>query len=442
LPGHRLTLDDGACRVEPYWSYPVPEPDRTLTESEHGERLLEVLEESVRMSLMADVPVGAMLSGGLDSSLIVALMARNSSRPVHTFAVGFERAGPTNELEDARLVAERFGTDHRELELELADDAISLEDLLWTLDEPVADFSALGFHAISKIASRHVTVALSGQGADELLGGYRKHTVAAAAERWEQLPASIRRAGAFAARHARGELRRAGAMLEPRTPAGRIVAMNSLLDPGRRRLLFTGPLAGHAEEECEAVVAPMLRRLPRDRDVLSETLFVDAQLGLVDDMLHYFDRTSMAHSLEVRVPFLDHEFVEVCATIPPELKVRGRTTKYLLKQAARGLLPEQIIDKPKIGFFHGGGPSTLGWWLEAHAGRSLARYLLDPGARTAELLDRDTVRRLVASHSRGGRRATRFMLALLMLEVWLATYVPRATTHRLAEPSATFRVPA
>ena len=433
LPGHRLVVGEGRCDVERYWSYPQPEADRTLSEAEHGEQMLAALEESVRMRLMADVPLGAMLSGGLDSSLIVALMARNSDQPVKTFSIGFEGAGDANELADARHVSDLFGTEHHELELHFQDDVLSMEELVWSLDEPVADLSSLGFHVISELASRHVKVALSGQGADELFGGYRKHRVAALADRWNKLPSGVRWAGAAGARRLGGEPRRIVTALEPQTPEARLVAMSSMLEPELRRALYVGPLAQHADGAAASAVASILNRLAPGGDALSETLFVDAQFALVDDMLHYFDRTSMAHSLEVRVPFLDHEFVELCARIPPELKVRGKTTKYLLKEMARSVLPKEIIDKRKIGFFPG-GPSTRGW-LEARADRSLAHYLLDPAAQTAELLDRGTVQNLVNSHAKDGRRASRLLISLLMLEIWLATYLPRAMSPPLETPS-------
>jgi asparagine synthase (glutamine-hydrolysing) len=424
LPGHRLMVGEGRCDVERYWSYPQPDADRTITESEHGTRMLDALETSVRMRMMADVPVGAMLSGGLDSSLIVALMARNSGQPIKTFSVGFEGAGTKNELAEARQIADLFDTDHHELELQLTDDIITMEDLVWSLDEPVADLSSLGFHVISELASGHVKVALSGQGADELFGGYRKHRVAALAGRWDRLPSALRAVAAVGARRIGGEPRRFVDALEPQTDAGRVVAMSSMLNPEVRRGLFAGALAPFRDDDASSPVAAILDQLVSDGNALSETLFVDAQFALVDDMLHYFDRTSMAHSLEVRVPFLDHEFVELCARIPPELKVRGRTTKYLLKEEARRFRPDAIIDKRKIGFFPGGAPTRS--WLEARADRSLAHYLLDPGAQTAEFLDRATVERLVNDHEQGGKRANRLLISLLMLEIWLATYVPRA----------------
>src|SRR5579884_3390800 len=191
-PGHRLVAGPDGVRVEAFWRYPEAAPDRSRSEAEWREAIIECLEEAVRLRLMSDVPLGAMLSGGLDSSVIVALMARHMREPVQTFSVGFAEAGLENELADARRVSRFLGTDHHELELSFARDAVQLEQLVWHLDEPLADLSALGFAALCELASRHVTVALSGQGADELLGGYSRHQAAAAAGVWRRLPAPVR----------------------------------------------------------------------------------------------------------------------------------------------------------------------------------------------------------------------------------------------------------
>ena len=194
MPGHRLIVDSRGVRTEAFWSYPEPAPVEMSLDAA-SEQLLAGLEESVRLRLMSDVPLGAMLSGGIDSSVIVALMARQMSEPVKTFSIGFAGAGEGNELADARLVSEHFGTDHHELELSFADETVDLSELVWHLDEPLADLSALGFLALSELAAKHVTVALSGQGADELLGGYRKHRAAAIAGTWHRFPRPIRAAG-------------------------------------------------------------------------------------------------------------------------------------------------------------------------------------------------------------------------------------------------------
>jgi asparagine synthase (glutamine-hydrolysing) len=421
MPGHRLVIDERGATVERYWAYPTPSPrtDRTLDEWTEG--LLEHADEAVRSRLMSDVPLGAMLSGGLDSSLIVALMARNLSEPVKTFSVGFVEDADKNELADARHVANVLGADHHELELSMAETTVDLKQLTRQIDEPLADLSSLGFSALSQLAARHVTVALSGQGADELLGGYAKHRAAAAASAFLRVPTPVRSALVRAGRRAPGKVGRMSRTLAATGSVDRLLAMSSRLDDGMRERLYTGPLE-HADGSVpRAVVADRLGAVPDDP--LPATLYIDGQLALVDDMLHYFDRASMAHSLEVRVPFLDHHFVEYCATIPASLKVRGTTTKYLLKRASRGLVPDRIIDKPKIGFF----AASVDKWFAAQAGGVISDYLLAPSPRCAEFLDQEVVTRLVQDHAAGSdMRQGKLLLAILMLEVWLTSFLPEA----------------
>jgi asparagine synthase (glutamine-hydrolysing) len=420
-PGHLLIVENGTVREEQFWRYPEPTVGLRRSKDEYRELVLAKLSESVRMRLMSDVPLGAMLSGGLDSSLITALMAKEMSEPVKTFAVGFREAGIQNELADARFVAERLGSDHHELELSITDDTIDLAELVWYLDEPLADLSSLGFLALCGLASQHVTVALSGQGADELFGGYRKHQAAAFVGGWQRFPRPVRAAAARLAPHTPMRIRRAAETLVAPDPVERLLAMSGRLDRDAHATLLRGPLKGLGDSVAREAVRSRLDGV--EADPLSTTLFIDGQLALVDDMLHYFDRASMAHSLEVRVPFLDHEFVELAATIPPELKVRRGTTKYLLKEVARGIVPDRIIDKQKIGFFTG----TVAAWFEAQAGSSIADYLLQPELRCAEFLDSDRIRQLVEAHSsESGRPESHLLLAILMLEVWLSTFLPRA----------------
>ena len=419
LPGHRLIVDPDGARSEAYWHYPKPAPDHSLNEAEHGERLLELLEESVRLRLMSDVPLGAMLSGGLDSSLIVALMARNMSEPVKTFSVGFREAKEGNELADARLVANHYGTDHHELELSLHDQQLDLPQLVWHLDEPLADLSALGFLHLSQLATQHVTVALSGQGADELLGGYPRHRNAWVTKTWLRLPRPARTAALAAASRGPGRARRAARVLGAPTAGARYVAQQSQLDNGLRRDLVRGALAGvsHAHETLVEQRAVGLAS-----NGLGSVLYLDAQLGLVDDMLHYFDRASMAHSLEVRVPFLDHHLVEHAATIPDRLKVRRRETKYLLKQIATGIVPDEIIHKPKVGFFN----AAVDTWFRSQIDGAVSRYLLAPSPRYSEFLDQSEIERSVQLHRQGDTSRRHLLLSVLMLEVWLTEFLPDA----------------
>ena len=429
-PGHRLIVGDGRVRVEEYWRYPIPAPQIGLSADEHAEGLLAELEEAVRLRLMSDVPLGAMLSGGLDSSLIVALMARHTSGPVKTFSVGFVE-DDLNELADAREVAQRFGAEHHELELSRADTELDLPRLAWFLDEPLADLSSIGFLALSELASRHVTVALSGQGADELLGGYPKHQAASLAAMGARVPGFLWRAGIAAGARGPSRLRRASRTLSAPNTVERLIAMSGRMDEDLRRTLFRGPLEGSNGSAARAVVADRLGDL--SDAPLPATLYIDAQLALVDDMLHYFDRASMAHSLEVRVPFLDHQVVEYCAGIPAELKVRRLTTKYLLKRASRGILPDRIIDKRKIGFF----ASSVDGWFQDQASGAIAEYLLAPQPHYAEVLDPQVVRDLVRRHAEAPDRAdARLLLAILMLEVWLSTFLPRALRQPSERPLA------
>ena len=419
MPGHVLVVEDGEVRSQPYWTYPQSVPERRPL-SEWSEGLVEILERAVRRRLMSDVPLGAMLSGGLDSSLIVALMARNMTKPVKTFSVGFEEDEDYNELADARFVADHFCADHHELTLSMFESGVSLETLVWHLDEPLSDISSLGFYMLSELAARHVTVALSGQGADELLGGYRKHRVASVLRTLGRLPQPVRSLLEGMASGRRSEAVRATRALAARDPAQRLLAMSGLVDDELRSALLTGPRDGADDSAAHAAVSSRLQH--PTGDPLLDTLSIDAQLALVDDMLQYFDRTSMAHSLEVRVPFLDHEVVEFCARLPADLKVHGLTTKYLLKHAARGLVPDRIVDKRKLGFFR--GASTQ--WLNRQLSGPGREYLLAPEPRYAEFVDRAVVADLVRRHEAGDDSRVHLLLSILILEVWLQTYLQPA----------------
>jgi asparagine synthase (glutamine-hydrolysing) len=273
----------------------------------------------------------------------------------------------------------------------------------------------LGFRALSELASRHVTVALSGQGADELLAGYRKHRAAAIAGTFARTTLGL---GPRLVRLGPDRGNTAIETLGARSPVERLLAASTHLSGTERKRLVTGPLA-----RVDGTAAAILRERLGDvrADALGSALYLDARLGLADDMLHYFDRASMAHSLEVRVPFLDHQLVELCATIPSAYKLRRFTrSKHVLKVAARGLVPDRIIDKPKVGFFN----RSVEGWLHAQTDGAVSEYLLDPGARVHELVDRTALEALVRSHSHD--RGTYVVLSLLMLEIWLRTYLPRA----------------
>jgi asparagine synthase (glutamine-hydrolysing) len=288
------------------------------------------------------------------------------------------------------------------------------------MDEPVSDLSSLGFLALSELAASHVTVALSGQGADELLGGYLKHKAASLSR---LLPGRLGRAAGTIGLLGPARPERTSHTLRARTPAERVLAMSGKLEDQHRLEIARGPLAELDGLAALRAIEEKSRGL--NADPLAETLFLDAQLALPDDMLHYFDRASMAHSLEVRVPFLDHHFVEFCARIPSRMKVRGLTGKVLLRRAARGLVPDSVIDKPKVGFFR----DSVELWLSSQARGEVRDWLLDPSPRYAEFLDQGAVRRLVEADGADRPGNDHVLLAVLMLEVWLSSFLPRATEH-------------
>jgi asparagine synthase (glutamine-hydrolysing) len=419
-PGHRLVVTDGRVDVAPYWSFPRPNPDRSMTEAAAVELLRDELEQAVKLRLMSDVPLGAMLSGGLDSSLLVAMMARNLSGPVKTFSVGFAEDGDRSELGDARRVARAFATDHHELVLSMSDSTTSLEDLVWALDEPLADLSALGFKLLSRLAAEHVTVAIAGQGADELFAGYSRYRRAELVERSRSLPSPLVGAAAFGLRKAGGRYARFADALQAGDATERYLALRRpYLDATLRRGLVRPPLrTDHAA--ASAAVARFAGGL--GGGPVADALVLDARLGLVDDMLGYSDRASMAHSLEVRVPFLDHHVVELAARIPTSLKVRRGTTKYLVKQVARGLVPGEIVDKPKTGFFN----HAVDRWVQVQLDGRAGDFLLAERPASSEFLDPAGLRRAVAERRAGKPVSGDALYALLILEVWLSSFLPRA----------------
>ncbi len=415
-PGHRLEAEPGGkLRVERYWELAF-QPDRRLTEAELVERLRELIEDSVRCHRLSDVPLGAFLSGGLDSSAVVATLARMSSAPVKTFSIGF--ADPAyDETAHARRVADRFRTEHHELRVE--PDALDLvEDLAWHLDEPFGDSSAIPTYMVSRLAARHVTVVLSGDGGDELFAGYDKYRVEGR-ERRMRVPAP--------ARHLLGRL---GAVM-PMGMRGRNAARHFALT-GHARIVdaaaffrrddlaaLLGPavLDGH-DPWAERVEA--LSRAAGNSDGgdwLSTLQSADLSGYLPLDILTKVDRMSMAHSIEARVPLLDHPLVEFAATIPPELQLRGETGKYLFKRAMEGILPAETVHRAKRGF-----AVPLARWFRGRLAGAVRDLLLSRRARERGLLAPAAVERLLTLHARG-RDLDLQLWTLMSLELWCRLFL-------------------
>ncbi len=418
--GHFLLADASGVRIERYWSLPS-EPDRGHDEAWYRETLREKLAEAVKLRLVADVPLGAFLSGGIDSSAVVALMSRAMSEPVKTFSIGFEEED-FSELEHARVVARHLGTDHHE-EIVRPQALELLPRLVWAMDEPFADASMIPTWYVSQMARRHVTVALSGDGGDEAFAGYTTYDWARSYARVDRVPHGVRRLAGWPAR-----------LLHPDHGVGRklhrvsLDALGRHLDvmsyfPPRDLRHVLGADLRRALDGHDPWAAPraLYAQGARGLGDLPALAWLDAQTYMTDDVLVKVDRTSMQHALEVRVPLIDHEVMEFVARIPFEYKLRGGVGKWILRESVRDLLPPAILARGKQGF---GVPLTH--WFGADFGRLAREVLEDPRARDRGWLDPAAVRVVLDTPDRGDGRRVRQVWALVCLELWAQTYLDRA----------------
>jgi len=416
-PGHVLRWNDGQVSTRQYWD--LPDESFRGSEQEAAARLRELLGDAVRSHMISDVPLGAFLSGGIDSSAVVALMARASGQRVKTFSIGFEEA-THDELPHAREVARLFDTDHHEFVVR--PDALSILDrLIAHFDEPFGDSSAIPTWYVSEIAGRHVTVVLSGDGGDELFGGYRRyrpHERVAAFDRLH-LPGRIS-AARLAWRHWPRGLRGRNFLRHVAQDAeGRYLEDIGFFRPDEKNVLYTPAFA--AAVAGSDPFASMRRLLDAERNVswASRMMRFDFRTYLPNDGLTKVDRMSMAHSIESRVPLLDTAVVEFAATLPASFKITadGRQ-KHVLKQAVADLLPRSILDRKKQGF---GVP--IGRWFGRDLRELFSDTLLSPRAAGRGYFEPREVRRLVGEHVGGRRDHTLRLWLLMVLELWQRQYV-------------------
>ena len=402
-PGHTLTVRRGEAARAPrrYWDVSF-QPLATQTGAAAAE-LVERLREAVRIRLISDVPLGAFLSGGIDSSTVVSLMAELSSEPVRTCAIGFASAD-FDETAHAAEVARRYGADHQSYRVE-ADDFDLLDRLATHFDEPFADNSAMPTYQVCGLARRRVTVALSGDGGDELFAGYRRYRLSMAEERIRRLlPAPLRRPLFGGLGRLYPKLDWAPQAVRGRTtfqaladdPVGGYFRAVSILTDDQRRPLFSDAMRRSLQGYRAVEVLDRHMRAAPAEDLLSRIQYADLKTWLAGGILTKVDRMSMAHGLEVRTPFLDHPFVEWSATLPSSLKLRGPTGKLILKQAIRARLPEYIVDRPKQGFSL---PVTR--WLRGPLHDRLRSTLSGGPLADSGLFDLNFVRRAIEEHRSG-----------------------------------------
>jgi asparagine synthase (glutamine-hydrolysing) len=430
-PGHLLSLSrGGSIKVEPYWDAHFA-PATGRTEESFVEELRALLDESVQLHMVSDVPIGAFLSGGIDSSSVVASMAKASSRPIKTFSIGFQEAG-FDELPAAREVARAFGTDHHE-EILVPDALNVIDKIVWHLDEPFGDSSAIPTYMVSELASKSVTVVLSGDGGDELFAGYDKYLVEKKERRFDKLPPFVKRL--------------AGAVGE------------ALPDPARGKNFLTHFGKTGAERYLDASTLFRLSQFPRlfTPDVLQNVLpgagnfdvsrfqsktgnwlsalqYRDLKNYLPMDILTKVDRMSMAHSIETRVPLLDHKIVEFAGRIPPEMQIRDGRTKHILKSAMSGVLSDNIINRPKHGF-----AVPLGAWFRGKLDDFARDILLSSRSRQRGVFNSHYVEGLLAKHSTG-RELDLHLWTLISFELWCRKFLDSAPGKK--EERRAYEVPA
>ncbi len=423
-PGQTLTWRDGQFSLRQYWEPRYPAHDPAATEAEYLERTTELLREAVRIRLMSEVPLGAFLSGGLDSSVIVGLMAGLMDQPVKTFSVGFGEGGDVDEVAHARLVARHFGTDHHEITVR-ADAAELLPKLIWHLDEPIADAAAIPTFLISEVARQKVTVVLTGEGGDELFAGYRRYYGDSLLAPLESLPHAARKpivaAGQlFPATSDRRLVRyvhralRAAELSRPE----RYRAWVTVFPSAEREELYTPALraalgAGKITHPAEQVLLH-----GGGRDFLHTMLEFDVRGWLPDDLLMKVDKMGMAASIEARTPYLDHKLFEYVAGMPAEMKLRGKTSKYLLRQIAARLLPEEIRQRKKHGF-----DVPVQRWLREDLRPMLHERLSADALHAHGFFEPAVVARLIEEHESGRRDHHRQLWTLLCFQLWFDTFI-------------------
>lgn len=416
MPAHFLQQSSETCTTHAYWEIPdLADADTDTNPEPYILQLQSYLAEAVKLRLISDVPLGAFLSGGLDSSLIVALMQKQSNATAKTFSIGFEGDDSFDETPYANQVAQYLETDHTPFTVK--PDAMGLlSDLVWHHDQPFADSSAIPTYLVSKLTREHVTVALTGDGGDELFAGYERFYAAKLFQRLEHIPRPlwqgiakaidifpegtgyynrIKRAGRFARAASQP-------LFEAYFDLVRLFSEDLIHD-----------LIGYKNE---SVVLDHSEKIGSNVDVKNIVKF-NMMTYLPDDLLIKADRCSMQASLEARAPFLDHHLVEFAATIPFNLKLKGNITKHILKESARGILPDAIIDRKKHGF---GVP--LGAWLRADM-EPVKDILLSPQARGRDLFDVTAIERLINEHENGQKDHNRQLWTLLTLKEWHRQFI-------------------
>jgi asparagine synthase (glutamine-hydrolysing) len=411
-PGHILLADSNGVTLKCYWDVPSRR-ESPITSSENlAAEVLECLRESIRMRLIADVPLGLFLSGGTDSSAIVALMRDSATTPVRTFSAGFEDAA-YNELPFARRVAERYSTEHQEVMVRASDIASELPRLVSLRYEPVAEPTDVALYLLARLAARTVKVVLAGEGGDELFAGYPKYAAEKLAKVVSIIPLPITRAIAGWLPYSQRRARIALEALSTRDEAQRTVAWFASFLPHESRELFSPDFLAEVDVNHPAKVLREVLDEDPTRSALKRMLYADLKIWLPDNLLLRGDQMTMAASIEERVPFLDHKLVELAAGIPDHLLIRGLKTKAFFRSMLDGALPREALRRRKVGFAVPVGP-----WFRGALKPMVGDLVLSPRAVSRGYFNKANVERFALEHVKGIRDRRKELWALLNFELW------------------------
>jgi len=392
-----------------------------MSGAEWLEGLQEEIETAIYRQMVADVPVGVMLSGGMDSATVAMLARKHSGQAIHSFTVGFSGDFKKNEAALGKRSAELIGTTHHEVIISAADFIEFLPKAIWYLDEPIASPASLPTYWVSKLAREYVKVVLTGQGADEPFAGYPRH-LGAYYGRWYRMAPEFVRKGVISPLIKRlpriEKYKRAVRTLDIEDPLTRLTQIYHIFEGELKQRLYRPELI----DEIDTNLEPIVRDWWKDSQHLSELnqmAYVDARFSLADNLLLYGDKMAMAASLEARVPFLDLDLMSFVEGMPAKYKIRGRTQKYLLKKAATRWLPPEIIHRKKIGF-----DTPVDQWFGGELQKYMSDLLLQPGSACNQFFNLDELERMINDHANKRRDFQRHLFSLITFELWYQTFIP------------------
>ncbi len=418
-PGFALICSENGFKVQRFYKKP-PKLNYAFKENELIEELRERIVQAVKRQMISDVPLGAMLSGGVDSSTLVKIMTELSGEQIKTFTVGFEGDYEFNELHIAREVAKSIGSNHFEAVVSSKDYEDLLPHSIWHLEEPVATTSTLAFYLICKLARQHVTVVLTGQGADEPFAGYPRHLGERYGSVYRLIPAFLRQTivAPLIERLPRNErLKRAVRSLGIQDPVQRMFHVYNTINHELKKELLQNSFQANGNNE----IIDSIKIWQDDvagLDGLSQMLYIDSRFSLSDNLLTYGDKMSMAVSLEARVPFLDLELMNFVESIPPSLKIKGLTQKYLLKKAASKWLSDDLIKRKKVGF-----AIPVDEWFQSEMRKSVEDKLLSEGSACRTFLNPLPIRKMLDEHQNKKEDHKRILFSLLTFEIWHEMFI-------------------